>query len=184
MKRLHSILWAATILAAASENLRSETYFYDFTFDAYQSYPQATIRYLSANPPASVSTLSYVSGDVNGCRAATLLGYQSNATVWNFETPETLNCGSGTCSVAALELEVNNPLNVGSFQTQRAGRGIQIEANAINFYYTSGTLVISENITSPGSEPVPEPRTAGSIGLAALAFLGTSALRRTTKGEC
>ena len=182
MKRLHSILWAATILAAASENLRSETYFYDFTFDAYQSYPQATIRYLSVNPPRFVSTLSYVNGDVNGCRAATLLAFQTNDTEWLFETPETENCGSGIGTVAALEFYVNNPFNVGRFQSQAAGRGVQIDANTIDSYYTSGTLVISEN-TSPGPEPVPEPRTTGPIGAITLAFLSASALRWRRKKE-
>ena len=177
MKTLSSILLISASLATVSQNVQAAAYYYDFTFDAYQSYPQATIRYSSTNA-ALPSNLSYVSGSVNGCSSVPLFAYLHTSTQWTFQTTE--DCGSAINAVVEFAFYVNSPLNVGTFEAASASRGIETGPGFVQFYDTGGTLVISQN-TSPGPESVPEPGTAGLVGLTAIVFVGASSVRWARK---
>jgi hypothetical protein len=178
MKLLYSTFLISITLPALSSNLQAASYFYDLTFDAYQSYPQATIRYLSTNA-ASPSNLSYVSGSVNGCSGVPVFAYLHTSTQWAFQTTE--NCGSAINTVVEFVFYVNSPLNVGTFEAAAASRGVETGPGFVQFFDAGGTLVIAQN-TSPGPQSVPEPGTAGLVGLTAIMFVGASVRWPRKKG--
>ena len=167
--RACSITLTGLILFGMAGGAQAAPLLYIFEYDPFEGYAAASITFSSPDfADSNGDTLTYVSGQINGCAPASLT-LVANA----FATPiaDPTHCGDATGpNVDGLffQPDIMPPLTAGVFpSTQTAGRQFDINSES-SYRYGSGSLTIQQ---------VPEPATVGlfGVGLAAL-----SGIRRRT----
>jgi hypothetical protein len=161
-----SAIRAGAILLALSGTAQAAPVLYTFNYDALGNYGPASISFSIddfATDPGD--TLTYVSGDINGCAPASITLLFSNA----FGTPiaDPTACGDGPGpDVDGLYFrpDIMPPLTTGVFASQTAGRQFAVLDDSF-YQYTTGSLTIRDI-----AQPSPEPATLGllALGLAAV----------------
>lgn len=155
---------AGVIALCASSGASAANFLFNFQFDAVGHYAATSISY--AGDSLSPSTLSYVSGDVNGATAPVantmVNGGPNGQHIFGFKN---VPPGAPVGTVVGMFFSVLGPLSAGqTFQTSSAGRML-VGAGGEGFMtyeYTTGRLTISEIATA-----VPEP---GAWALLILGF--------------
>ena len=150
---------------------------YIFEYDPLDNLAAASITFSAPDFADTVGdTLTYVSGEINGCAPAILSLDSSNAFA-TLPIFDTTTCGDDLgpdVDGLYFRSDVMPPLTVGVFfSTETAGRLFGVENGAF-YRYTSGSLTIQE-VTA-----VPEPATLGlfAMGLAALRGIRRRSSRR------
>ena len=171
--KLLGLLAAALLSGSATANANL---LYTFSYDASAGNAAASISFTSPSfATAEGDTLTYVSGDINGCSPATLSLIDFSPLV--FATPifGLTSCGDGTGPAVDglfFRPDVIIPLTTGSFvSTDGAGRMFIVGADPLSAYYdyVGGLLTIRE--VGSVSEP-------GTLALLGLGLAGLAALRR------
>ena len=162
---------AAAIALATSSGAAAADYLFDFQFDALGGFAATNIVYLADN--LDPSSLTYVSGDVNGATAPELGLFVIGATqrAYGFSS---VDLGVPVGAIADIFFSASAPFTAGLTQeTTLAGRGVRT-SGGISYQYTTGRLTITERVAA-----VPEPATWAMM-LAGFMAVGGALRRRGT----
>ena len=167
--------WAFTfafglILFGMAGRAQAAPLLYIFEYDPLDNFAAASVTFSAADFVDTVGdTLTYVSGDINGCASATLFLDSSNAFA-TLPIFDTTTCGDGlgpNVDGLYFRSDIMPPLTLGVFSsTEAAGRLFAVQDGAF-YRYTSGSLTIQEATTA-----VPEPATLGLFGMGLAALRG------------
>lgn len=168
---IRTVLLLCTAILAVSVNCcAANTFSYTFSFIDDRSWLQTTVEYTGTQLPSSGSVLNldHVFGDVNGCAPPSIQAtIQSDGE--DFFGPSggaSPACAGNNSGVVGFAFYLDQPLNVGIFNTTGAGRVVQNSIGGLDYYYAAGSLTIREGVVA--ASPVPEP---GSAGMALTALL-------------
>ena len=161
-RRIMSAILPGAIVLALSGTAHASPLLYTFNYGALDNYAPDSISFsIDDFATDAGDTLTYVSGDINGCAPATISLLDLNA--FGTTVFDATQCGDGVGpSVDGLFFrpDVMPPLTTGVFASSAtAGRNFAIDGG--NFYrYTNGSLTIQDLPQS-----APEPATLALLGL-------------------
>src|SRR5215217_3320453 len=151
MRMNKQVLAMAAMALLAGPMAANATLIYTFNYDSImfneRNYSAASLSYTTESFLTTVGdSMTYVSGNINGCAPATL----ALDSLMAFATPVFANgsCGDGTGSqVDGLFFlpDTMPPLTTGTFiSTSTAGRQFETGGGGNTYRYTSGSLTIYE----------------------------------------